>query len=76
MAFQDELRKLREDRNLTQEQARDRLFDAPARTYACWESGERTPPEWLQQLILAWLKRAPKGAGPKKKGRKPKGQEH
>ncbi len=36
---------------------RRRLHDIPARTYSAWKRGERTPPEWMQQVILDFLKR-------------------
>ena len=31
------------------------LYGCPIRTIYCWRDGSRTPPAWLQSLILAAL---------------------
>lgn len=46
----DILRKLRNERSMTQAQFAEWL-EIPKRTYEKWESGERVPPQWVISLI-------------------------
>lgn len=46
----NELKKLRNERNLTQAQFAEWL-EIPKRTYQKWETGERIPPKWVIALI-------------------------
>ena len=42
--------------NLTQKQMSD-LFDIPLRTIENWETGKRTPPAYVEKLIVEKLER-------------------
>ena len=42
--------------NLTQKQMSD-LFEIPQRTIENWESGQRTPPSYVEKLIVEKLDR-------------------
>lgn len=75
MTFGEQLKAIREDQELTQAQIRERLHGVPASSYQHWESDLRTPPEWLQALILEVLETgsfppAKKGFKSAKKARK------
>jgi len=75
MEFGDRLKAFRETRKLTQAQVRTKLHGVPTPTYQGWESKTRTPPEWLQALILEALETGsfpPAKKGFKSAGAKPK----
>lgn len=42
--------------NLTQKQMSD-LFEIPLRTIENWEAGKRTPPSYVEKLIIEKLER-------------------
>lgn len=44
--------------DLTQVEAAARLCGCPVRTVRDWEQGRRVPPEWVQLLVLARLRKA------------------
>lgn len=50
----NELKKAREDANLTQK-AMSELLKIPLRTISDWERGLRTPPEYVKLLIVEKL---------------------
>lgn len=56
----NELKKLRQERNLTQAQFAEWL-EIPKRTYEKWETGERTPPTWVVKLIEFKCKKSTQG---------------
>jgi len=51
MTFSEEIKKAREASGLSQ-QALAKVLDVPSRTYESWEMGERTPPKYVQALLL------------------------
>ena len=50
----NEFKKARIDAGLTQQQMSD-IFKIPKRTIENWESGQRTPPEYVKLLIIEKL---------------------
>ena len=50
MEIKDELKKIRNSTGLTQKEFAE-LFKLPLRTYTNWEQGNRTPPEYIPQMI-------------------------
>lgn len=48
--------------NLTQKQMSD-LFEIPLRTIENWESGQRTPPTYVERLVIDKLERIAKEQG-------------
>ena len=54
MTFSDQLHQLRAELHITQREAYTAL-EVPRRTYEDWERGQRTPPEYLQRIILRQL---------------------
>ncbi len=57
--FKDTFREARLAAGLTQQAMAD-LFEMPKRTIENWEAGKRTPPPYVQRLVLAELKRIAK----------------
>ena len=57
--FKDTFRETRHAAGLTQQAMAD-LFEMPKRTIENWEAGKRTPPPYVQRLVLAELKRIAK----------------
>lgn len=56
MTFSEQLHAIRAERGITQKQAYTEL-EIPRRTYEDWESGKRTPPAYLQKIVLKQLKK-------------------
>lgn len=56
----NELKKLRQERKLTQAQFAEWL-EIPKRTYEKWETGERTPPQWVISLIQFKCEKSTRG---------------
>lgn len=50
----NEFKKARTAAKLTQQQMSD-IFKIPKRTIENWESGQRTPPEYVKMLVLEKL---------------------
>lgn len=48
------VKELREELGMSQA-ATARLFEMPVRTLQDWESGKRTPPHWVEKLVLEKL---------------------
>ena len=59
MTFSDQLHELRAELHITQREAYTAL-EVPQRTYEHWESGDRTPPEYIQRIILRQLRQEEK----------------
>lgn len=57
--FKDTFKEARLAAGLTQQAMAD-LFEMPKRTIENWEAGKRTPPPYVQRLVLAELKRIAK----------------
>ena len=51
MAFSEEFKKARSDAGLSQQALAD-ITKIPKRTIEAWEVGGRTPPEYVQLLVL------------------------
>lgn len=58
MEFKDELKEARKNSGYTQ-QTLSEAFEVPKRTIESWETGTRTPPAYVQKLVLAWIKEHP-----------------
>lgn len=56
MDFKDSLKNLRTECRLTQ-RALAEMWGIPLRSVENWETGTRTPPEYVQKLIISELKR-------------------
>lgn len=54
MTFPEQLKQLRKEKHLTQKQAYT-ILQVPRRTYESWESGDRTPPEYVQRFVIKLL---------------------
>lgn len=56
------IKEARKNANLTQQGMAD-LLGIPRRTIQNWESGERTPPEWAERLVIEKLESISKRDG-------------
>lgn len=56
MKFNEELKRVKESRGLTQEGLSE-ILKVPKRTIESWESGDRNPPDYVQRLIIEEIKR-------------------
>lgn len=56
MAFSHDLKELRVRRNLTQAALAEK-YEIPLRTIQDWEAEKRTPPPYVQKLLMNELKR-------------------
>lgn len=56
MTFANEFKELRTELNLTQS-ALSKKYQIPIRTIQDWEAEKRTPPKYVQLLLLNELKR-------------------
>ena len=56
MPYSDKLKAARKAASLSQEACAARL-GVPTRTLENWEAGSRTPPDYVQRLVLAELAR-------------------
>lgn len=52
----NDFKKARTSAGLTQQQMSD-MFKIPKRTIENWESGQRTPPEYVKLLVIEKLQR-------------------
>lgn len=59
MTFSESLRAIRAEYRMTQREAYTAL-EVPRRTYEDWERGLRTPPEYIQRIILRQLRQEEK----------------
>lgn len=50
--FQKELKKIKESNRLTQKQLCEDLCEVPHRTLQSWLQGEKSPPSYVQKLVL------------------------
>lgn len=50
------IKEARKSAKLTQKQMSD-LFEIPQRTIEAWEAGDRTPPPYVEKLIVEKLER-------------------
>lgn len=53
--FSEKLKQARKDAGLSQKGMADRML-IPKRTIENWETGDRTPPEYVQRFVLNELK--------------------
>ena len=51
MKFNEELKRIKLEKNLTQQGISD-LLEVPKRTIENWEAGVSKPPEYVQKLII------------------------
>ena len=56
MNVPETLKTIREKYGITQKEASE-LLEMPKRTYENWESGSRTPSEWVFKLVVDCLER-------------------
>lgn len=53
--FNEKLKQARKDAGLSQQSMSDRML-IPKRTIENWETGDRTPPEYVQRFVINELK--------------------
>ena len=56
------IREFRSEHSLTQQKVAD-IIGMPKRSLEAWEEGKRTPPEWVDRLVLKELERYIKEEG-------------
>ena len=53
--FSEQLKAARKEAGMTQQKLSDDA-QIPKRTIEDWETGRATPPEYVQRLVLEWIK--------------------